>query len=522
MRVRTLLASVAALMAPAVLFAQAAPPPAQVVDAGAARDLSVTVYRNPDNDQGGINADWPRGFALISERRTVTLPAGRSRVRFTGVADSMIGVSAVVRGLPAGVSEQNRDAALLTPASLLDGSLGNRVVVRRTHRRTGVVTETEAIIRTGSDGAVVLQTSDGLEGLRCSGLPETLVYADLPATLADGPTFSIDTNSVGATTAEVTLTYLASGFEWAADYVVQIDPVRQRLSLFAWATLANGNSVSFADAQLSLVAGTLAYRRIQNQRADAPSLYLRCHPLSDPRTWSSGVQPAPPMAVLEDEYDNDIVVTASRRENRAMNSAAALADEQALGDLVLYRPPFATTIAAGSQKQVALLSVTDIPYRMIHSVEAWGSNDDVATTAMLRFANRRGTRLARTLPAGAIAVYQQAAGQFLPVGESQLPDTPTGRDVEFAIHQSELVRVSLSEQPIPSGANGRDGRATIVNRTGRTAEVEVRFTPDNYEGEAVLTAAGRPMPRRFGYAYLTVRVPARGERVVRYRVRRQQ
>jgi hypothetical protein len=515
MRMRALLLSLTLVMAPSAGRTQDVPSPPRVIDAGAPRNLAVTIYRNPDNDRGGINADWPRGFALISERRTVTLPAGRSRVRFTGVADSMIGVSAVVRGLPMGVTEQNRDAALLTPASLLDGSLGNRVIVRRTHRRTGVVTETEAIIRTGSDGAVVLQSADGLEGLRCSGLPETLVYPDLPTALADGPTFSVDTNAPVPTTAEVTLTYLASGFEWAADYVVQIDPVRQRLSLFAWATLANGNSVSFADAQLSLVAGTLAYSRTQNQAADAPSLNLRCHPLSDPRSWRpfDVPSPPPPPAAPAAEYENDIVVT-------AMRSRAVLADEQALGDLVLYRTPFNTSVAAGSQKQVALLSVANIPYRLLHTVEAWGSNSDTATTAMLRFANRRGTPLARTLPSGAIAVYQQAAGQFLPVGESAIPDTPSGRDVEFAIHQSEAVRVSLSEGQVPGG-NGRDGRATIVNRSARTAEVEVRFTPDNYEGQALLTAAGRPLPRRVGYAYLAVRVPARGERVVRYRVQRQ-
>src|SRR3546814_1037257 len=85
----------------------------------------------------------------------------------------MIAVSAVVTGLPGGVVQKNRNAALLSPAALLDGTLGNRVNIRRTHPATGKVTEEEAIIRSGPDNAVVLQTADGFEGLRCSGLPET-------------------------------------------------------------------------------------------------------------------------------------------------------------------------------------------------------------------------------------------------------------------------------------------------------------------------------------------------------------
>src|SRR3546814_6641802 len=124
----------------------------------------------------------------------------------------MIAVSAVVTGLPCGVVQKNRNAALLSPAALLDGTLGNRVNIRRTHPATGKVTEEEAIIRSGPDNAVVLQTADGFEGLRCSGLSETLVYDSIPAGLSAKPTLSVTTRSPEATTADVTLTYLATGF----------------------------------------------------------------------------------------------------------------------------------------------------------------------------------------------------------------------------------------------------------------------------------------------------------------------
>ena len=43
------------------------------------------------------------------------------------------------------------------------------------------------MIRTGADGAVVLQTADGFEALRCTGLPETLVYDEVPPGLSAAP-----------------------------------------------------------------------------------------------------------------------------------------------------------------------------------------------------------------------------------------------------------------------------------------------------------------------------------------------
>jgi hypothetical protein len=56
------------------------------------------------------------GFALITETRTVHLPAGLSRLRFEGVADGIEPASAIVTGLPEGVIEKNRDAKLLSPS----------------------------------------------------------------------------------------------------------------------------------------------------------------------------------------------------------------------------------------------------------------------------------------------------------------------------------------------------------------------------------------------------------------------
>ncbi|WP_443027707.1 DUF4139 domain-containing protein, partial [Sphingopyxis sp. LC363] len=257
--------------------------------------VSVSVFRDPGRDEGGeISPNWLEGFALISETRTIDLPAGEATVRFEGVAEGMIAVSAIVTGLPGGVVQKNRDAALLSPASLLDGSLGNRVHIRRTSRATGKVTEEEAIIRSGPAGAVVLQTSAGYEALRCTGVPESILYDGVPAGLTAKPTLSVTTRSPAAQRATVTLTYLSTGFDWASNYVARVREDGKTLDLFAWLTVANSNGESFADAGLAAIAGTL--NKVSDfeelaERPRTPPLHLSCFPTGSGRY---GAPPPPP------------------------------------------------------------------------------------------------------------------------------------------------------------------------------------------------------------------------------------
>ena len=164
-----------ALLALAALFA--APVAAQTVVTSARPDrVAVTVYRNPEREAGEVpNLGWLGGYALITETRTLDIPAGESVVRFEGVASGLMAETAIVTGFPEGIVERNRDADLLSPSALLDRSLARRVHLRRTSRATGTVREQEAIIRSGADGAVIVQTAEGFESLRCTGLPETIV-----------------------------------------------------------------------------------------------------------------------------------------------------------------------------------------------------------------------------------------------------------------------------------------------------------------------------------------------------------
>ena len=144
---RFVLLILALLPAPLLALESASTPIArETVSASSPQNLSVTVYRDPGRAEGPLSRTSLNGFAMVSETRTVILPAGQSTIRFEGVAEGMVAVTAIVTGLPGGVIEKNRNTALLSPAALVDGSLGNHVTISRTNPATGLARSESAIV----------------------------------------------------------------------------------------------------------------------------------------------------------------------------------------------------------------------------------------------------------------------------------------------------------------------------------------------------------------------------------------
>ena len=260
-----------------------------MVDLAGPDRVAVTVYRDPDRDAGD-RAEPALAERLRPDQRDPAdrrfRPANR-QIRFEGVAGGILPQSAIVTGFPDGIVERNRDAYLLSPATLLDRSLGRRVHLRRTSRATGAVREQEAVIRSGADGAVVLETAEGFEALRCTGLPETLVYDGVPPELSARPTLSVRTRASRPVTATVTLSYLASGFDWQANYVAQLSPDGSRIDLFAWLTLASSDETSFPNADTQAVAGNLNREQPERQPREGGPLDLHAGRRRRPATSRS-------------------------------------------------------------------------------------------------------------------------------------------------------------------------------------------------------------------------------------------
>lgn len=455
----------------------------EAVEASPPSALAVTVYRDPDRGPNdALNRQWPRGFAMITETRQVTLPPGESTVRFVGVAEGMVAVSAIVTGLPGGTIEKNRDANLLSPAALVDGTLGNRVTVTRTNPASGEAVAEQAVIRTRADGGLVLQTAAGFEAVRCSGLPEKLTFDRVPAGLSAQPVFSVDTRDPSGGTYTVQLTYLAWGFDWQAHYVASLaeagrsDQVRMRL--MSWLTLLNDNGQSFPDAELLVVAGRLSVVSDFQALADPPDarpLQLTCYPIGSTAAGSPideltnlPLAPGPPFPSAE------IVVTGQRVGRQVFASpapmvvadAAKLAEEEALGDLKLYRVPEPVTVAAKSLKQVAFLDQDDVEGRLFYKAACGpgdGQDQPLAAGMWLATVNDKRHGLGMALPMGGITVFEPSAFGEQLVAEERLRDYAEGQDVELALGTSSQVfaHCQAGEGPRPGGWTAM--RATLTN-----------------------------------------------------------
>lgn len=399
--------------------------------------VAVTIYRDgpvntADFDTGGGDLN---GLALISETRTVDIPAGTSRVSFRGVAEGIVPQTAAIEGLPGVMLERNQDYDLLSPGSLIANSIGKTVRLIRTNPGTGLAAEETAVIRSGPDG-VMLDFGDRLEALRCSGLPERLVFDEIPAGLSDRPTLSVLVRSPEAGRYKVRLTYLAVGLNWSADYVARIRPDGRTLDLTGWITLANASATSFANAPTEVVAGTLQREDdTEPTYIEAINLAARCWPL--PNGGGSGPPPPPPppsppppppmAAPMVARASDGFVVTGSR-----------IAVQSELGDYKLYTLPDPTTVAAHQTKQVMMLEQSAVPFERVYVFDVQSdrheSGGTYAPTAVLRLSNTLARGLGKPLPGGAVSVMEPGpSGGLVLAGEKRMKDIAVGLPVEIEL-----------------------------------------------------------------------------------------
>ena len=476
----------------------------QLVTSPEPEAVSLTIYRDPSRGDQPIDANWPSGYALITETRTVQIPAGESLVRFEGVSEGMYPESAIVTGLPKGVREKNRDARLLSPSGLVDSYLKRAVTLTRTDKATGKTREQQAMITAGPDGGVILQTADGFEALRCTGLPERMAYDGVPANLSAKPTLSVMTNSDRAVTATLTLTYMAAGFDWQANYVTQLSKDesaapgsvgKTNVELFAWMTLANGGNQSFLNANTMAIAGTP--NREDNAEPPRPTgeaLTIRCWPAQRTHEVPFRVQqqfPWPLQRVQTVEADDyatgaeEIVVTAYKRSDLMQESpmavtAVTVAELEDLGDLKLYRIPEPVTVNAKGQKQVAMIVKPEAKFDRLYRATMDAPiyiplGESLPLSIILRTENKTENGLGLPLPSGQAMIFEDSAFGPLLAGEAALHDRAIGEKVDLLVGNASDVRMvikQISERKYQKGY-----KVTITNARSEAvnAEIEIPF-----------------------------------------------
>ena len=488
---------IAALLAPAGSFADD-------IQAGPATDLSVTVYRAPDREADSIDLHALQGFALISEKRRISIPAGVSRVRFGGVADGIIADSSIITGLRTGVVEKNRDAHVLSPSQLVAAAVGRPVVLVRTNPKTGVTTRTSGSIRSDADDGVVFESKEGVEALRCSGLPETFSFSaatDLGAT----PALSVLIRAPAPVTADVTLSYLAQGFDWAANYVATLSDDAKTMDIGAWVTLANSNAAGFPSARTQVVAGKL-HREAPNHEPPQErwEILARCWPSGSTSDFERGM-PVPmmvPAPAQKSELFAEIAVTSRRA--LAAPAAAVLVQEEQLGDLKLYRVPNPTDISSLAMKQVRLLDRQDVPVELYYAAELPANQelDYAPARKMLRTRNDEAHHLGLALPSGRIATSVERGDTTLLVSDSPIRDTAVNEDLKIDVGESPDLQV----RALP-------GQIEIQNARGEAVAFELRL--DLWGATQLIDADPAPAERGTRPLF-KLTIPANGSAIIRY------
>ena len=516
------------------LLAFSSPAPAADVPSARPEAVAVTVYRDQPMSTAQLRQlgeDDTHGLALIVETRTVDLPAGRSRLRFEGVADGIIPQSASVEGLPARIVERNFDYDLLTPGSLIAHAVGETVEIVRTERKTGRTSEETAVLRSGPDG-VVLDVGGKIEALKCGGEAERLVFDHAPAGLTDRPTLSLAVDAPTAGRYQVRLSYLTVRMDWSADYIARVNLDGKTLALTGWITLTNRSALSFVDAPTEVVAGHLSRAPLDLPRIAVKQVTPGCWP---GQTTHSGwvfqdvannfaslagaaaydmAMPPPPMMMRPE------MVTSARKER---------AIESQLGDYKLYTLAEPTTVAARQTKQVMFLDQPAVKFETVylHRSGLVADSGPQSAQTVLRFMNKSDNGLGRALPTGSLSVRRSrnvGGGSDLFVGEYPIErDVPVGEPFEIVTGNASDVTVRDRAENHTTARTAKGVRDTTMievvatNAKSTPVVVEIRHDRQGADGFEIRDES-QPHGFKAGDPLWRLAVPANDRTTLRYTV----
>ena len=511
--------------------------------------VSITIYRDL--------------FALVTETRTVDLPAEGVTLEFDGVVETLIPQSAVIADSGRTVAESNYDYDRLSPGALLRKSVGKTVTLTRTDRATGKATQVAATVISADGDGVVFRTNDGNEALHCSGLPEKLTFNEIPEDLKLKPSLSIRLAAGAPGKRQVRVSYIAQGFGWTADYVADVNAMTNHMDLRGWLTLQNFTSARFKDAQVQVMAGRLNLlnaeergsstlgdsTRFNDEHHEAMARQDRLEELKDSlddhwsqhANYSYGCYPyGPPtparypgeiqvpkqasIAIRPDGEDlEEIIVTGFR---------APLAERESLADYQMYRVPWKTDLGSRQTKQVAFLHKPDVTIerfygvRLARNVEESDEMDELMhMNIRIGWNNLEADGLGEPLPGGIVRVFDRNGDASLFAGEDSIEDTPIGVPSELTIGRSQDLLLAITgEEPKP-GLWSLLSRhiylpmdMLITNAKSRPVLVEIRQGP-MFESSGLRIAGATLKPIRKAGDYLwRFTVPANGEQALSYKL----
>ncbi len=419
---------------------------------------------------------YNQNIALVEDVRNLNVPAGRSRQEFPGVSASIRPETVGFAGRGLEVVEQNFDYDLLTPDKLMENAVGEEIGIVRINPGTGAQTTQRATVLAANEG-VVLRVGNQIEVLRDDGVPTRVIFDELPENLRPRPTLSVTMDADGGGRRETTLTYLTSGLQWKADYVVRFDEGRSLMDMNGWVTITNQSGATFSNALTRVVAGEV-------------NLVSGGYGGYNYNNYNSGNGTGP-------------------------------GGEGGFGDYYIYPLPEPVTVANNQNKQVGLIDAVGVPATKRYLYEAYGFNtmaspESVEVAVMF---NNTGPGVGRALPAGIVRVYMKdSSGEPRFVGEDQIGHTSGGSDIAITTGEAFDVTVQprvvsterVSTRIIDYFRTRTEMEYTVRNARPEPVTVELRQTIGGRDVE-ISKDSGNGVMRDANTVIWKVNVPANGE-----------
>ena len=440
------------------------------------KEVSITVY----------NQD----FGLVREVRNIDLGTGNVSLEVADVAATIQPETVAIRGVGGDIHvlEQNYRYDLLTPATLLDKFVGQKIRAYRYNQQLDKEDAFDAKVLSVADGRPVLD----IGGEITFDFPGRLAFPGVPPNLIAKPTlvWMLDTKAPakpapkGGT--DVEITYLARSMSWNADYVMVVDDSDTKGDLVGWVTLKNQSGASYENAKLKLVAGDV--NRVQ-----------------------------PVMREMEEK--------AAVAETKPSSFK-----EEGLFEYHLYTLDRPTSVLQNEQKQVTLLEADGIKLdkkMLFYGEQYWyrgqygelQSNQKVGVYLDIQNTEKNG--LGMPLPKGIVRVYKaDKSGSRQFIGEDQIDHTPKDERIRIKMGDAFDVvgdRKQTEWKELGSCASESAWEIELRNHKNTAADVEV-WEPIG--GDWTILQSSHPSTKKDASTFtFDVNVPANGKTKITYRVR---
>ena len=424
------------------------------------------------------------GRVLVRRTVSANIPKGNSTQRLTlGALDP-----ATIFSLDSSIDiDRVAYDGAVDEASVLRRSVGKRLVFRLSDPR-----DTVSALVLGVD-PLRLQLPDGRVSFTAPGLavyPSDVVVVD--------PTVSLSLRSERAQD-RIGLGFFTGGASWQASYQVVLG--RQDARVVGMAVLPS-ESLRAENAEIQLLAGSVGQ-----------------------------AQPQAPPRLMD------------RKEARAavdQMALSAVASEQRVGEFHLYSLPGRSTLLPGLTTSVSLFEPATTKYEkhyVVHGdVPFWGflpqQGEETQPPVEVAYTLKRQRKTDfgdRPLPAGVGRIYlPDSSGSLQLVGEATLDHTPAGSDLRMNAGNAfdltaKRVQTSYTTRRDSTASRGihtvatAEYRVTLKNATDSLATIDVE---EERAGEWSVISSSVPADKVSStITRFRVRVPARGEAVLTYRIR---